>query len=142
MALASTGYRPDWVSFDMHIPGMDGAETLPRQRALLPRVPVLTATGRADQSAMHLVDAHDRITLLPKPLSLQEMRRKVAVLARQSATECNPRPACCHGRIRASLWSQNDSPQAPQTHSRHCVYSHFLCAKVMHVSCRGSQHRI
>jgi PAS domain S-box-containing protein len=68
------GFRPDLVILDMNMPGLSGAETLPRIRTLQPVVPVLLATGRADQAAQALVDANPLVTLLPKPFGVQELR--------------------------------------------------------------------
>jgi uncharacterized membrane protein YgdD (TMEM256/DUF423 family) len=69
--MIETGFQPDLVILDMNMPGMDGAAALPRIRALCPNVPVLLATGRADQKAIDLVETHARVTLLkfcrPKP---------------------------------------------------------------------------
>jgi PAS domain S-box-containing protein len=75
LAMLDTGFRPDVVILDMNMPGMDGATALPRIRALCPNVPVLLATGRADQTAINLVENHARVTLLPKPFDLGNLRR-------------------------------------------------------------------
>ena len=48
--------------------------TLPRLRDLCPTVPVLLATGWADQEALDLVAAHPFVTLLSKPFSFEERR--------------------------------------------------------------------
>ena len=71
------GLRPDGVILDMNMPGMDGALTLARIRALLPEVPVLLATGRVDQAAMDLIASDPRVTLLAKPFSLDLLRRQL-----------------------------------------------------------------
>jgi signal transduction histidine kinase/CheY-like chemotaxis protein/ABC-type amino acid transport substrate-binding protein len=75
-------FRPDLVILDMNMPGLGGAGTLPRIRALLPAVPVLLATGRADQAAMDLIAAHQGVTLLSKPFSMAELNRHLAAVAR------------------------------------------------------------
>jgi len=72
--LLEQGFRPDAVILDMNMPGMGGKGTLPRLRRLFPTVPVLLATGRADQEAMDLVAAHPFVTLLSKPFSFEELR--------------------------------------------------------------------
>ncbi|HJW71241.1 MAG TPA: ATP-binding protein [Geothrix sp.] len=74
LAKLRDGFQPDVVILDMNMPGLSGAETLPGIRTLLPAVPVLLATGRADQSALALVEAHSLVTLLPKPFGVQELR--------------------------------------------------------------------
>ena len=57
---------------DMNMPGLGGAGTLPLLRPLRPALPVLLATGRADQTALDLVEAHPGVTLLSKPYAMRE----------------------------------------------------------------------
>jgi PAS domain S-box-containing protein len=75
LAKIESGARPDLVILDMNMPGLGGAGTLPRLRALHPTLPVLLATGRADQTALDLVSAHHYVTLLAKPFSLEELKQ-------------------------------------------------------------------
>ena len=75
LAEVATGYRPDVVILDMNMPGMGGAGALPRLRALLPAVPILLATGRADQTVLDLIAQAPGVTLLAKPFSLEDLRR-------------------------------------------------------------------
>ena len=74
LAKLEAGFQPDVVLLDMNMPGLGGSGTLPRLRALRPSVPVLLCTGRADQSALDLVSAHQQVQLLTKPFSLQELQ--------------------------------------------------------------------
>lgn len=76
--LLSEGLTVDLVILDMNMPGLGGAETLPRLRALRPNLPVLLATGRADQKAKNLVECYPDVTLLPKPFGLSELREHLA----------------------------------------------------------------
>jgi PAS domain S-box-containing protein len=69
------GLQPDVVILDMNMPGLGGAGTLPRLRALCPTLPILLATGRTDDTALNLVEAHSQITLLSKPFSLKELQK-------------------------------------------------------------------
>jgi len=71
---------PDLVILDMNMPGLDGRATLERLRSLHPGLPVLLATGRADQSALDLVAAHDRVALLPKPFGLKDLRSAIQLV--------------------------------------------------------------
>lgn len=73
LARLGAGYRPDLIILDMNMPGLGGAGTLPRLRALLPDVPVVLATGRSDQRALELVQADPRASLLAKPFTLAEL---------------------------------------------------------------------
>ena len=84
LLLLEAGLEPDLVILDMNMPGLGGMGTLPLLRALLPTVPVLLATGRADQSAQALVDAHPGVTLVPKPFSLKELQSMLGSLAQGS----------------------------------------------------------
>jgi len=68
------GYTPDVVILDMNMPGLGGAGTLPRLRVMHPRLPVLLATGRADQAALDLVNSDALVTLLPKPFGMLELK--------------------------------------------------------------------
>ncbi|WP_306602289.1 hybrid sensor histidine kinase/response regulator [Geothrix sp. 21YS21S-2] len=74
LARLGEGYRPDVVILDMNMPGLGGAGTLPRLRALCPGIPVLLATGRTDQDALDLVAAYDQVTLMAKPFGIEELR--------------------------------------------------------------------
>jgi signal transduction histidine kinase/ActR/RegA family two-component response regulator len=73
--------RPDLVILDMNMPGLGGLGTLPRIRTLRPDVPVLVCTGRADQAALELVQAHPHVALLSKPFTAQDLQRHLEVLA-------------------------------------------------------------
>ena len=67
-------FEPNAVILDLNMPGLGGAGTLPRLRALRPAVHVLLATGRADQTALDLVEAYPGVTLLSKPFDLGTLR--------------------------------------------------------------------
>ena len=75
------GFQPDAVLLDMNMPGLGGAGTLPLLRALRPSLPVLLCTGRVDQDALDLVQAHDKVTLLPKPFSADTLQRTLLLAA-------------------------------------------------------------
>ena len=80
LARLGQGLRPDLVILDMNMPGLGGKETLPRVREVLPEVPVLIATGRADQVALALCAAHPGVALMAKPFSFKELRAQLARL--------------------------------------------------------------
>jgi PAS domain S-box-containing protein len=82
LAKLEAGFQPEVVILDMNMPGLGGAGTLPRLRALYPTVPVLLATGRVDENATEVAAAYPFVTLLPKPFGMQELRQYLASLGR------------------------------------------------------------
>jgi CheY-like chemotaxis protein len=70
------------VILDLNMPVLDGAATLPRLRALRPTLPVILATGRADQAAQDLVRTYPLVTFLPKPFSFEELRQRIELATR------------------------------------------------------------
>jgi len=74
------GHKPDLVILDMNMPGLGGAGTLPRLRALDPAVPIMIATGRVDQTATDLAAAHSHVSLLPKPYTMKELKKQIEIL--------------------------------------------------------------
>jgi len=82
LARLEAGLQPDVVILDLNMPGLGGAGTLPRLRAMRPDVPVLLATGRPDQTALDLVEAHPGVTMLPKPFNLKELQTHFECLVR------------------------------------------------------------
>ena len=75
------GLAVDLVILDMRMPGLGGAETLPRLRALRPGLPVLLATGHADRDLPPLLAAHPGVASIQKPFTLAEIRDKLGELA-------------------------------------------------------------
>jgi CheY-like chemotaxis protein len=80
LAVIEAGFEPDVVILDMNMPGLGGIGTLPRLRSLLPEVPILLATGRADQTALSLVEAHQDVTLMLKPFGKRELQENLGRL--------------------------------------------------------------
>ena len=78
LARVEEGLRPDLIVLDMNMPGLSGAETLVRLRQMLPTTPVLLATGRVDQAALDLLEAHANVRLLAKPYGLRDLRQGLA----------------------------------------------------------------
>jgi CheY-like chemotaxis protein len=83
VAVVEAGLRPDLVVLDMNMPELDGTATLPRLRMLLPDVPVVLATGRADQAAADLVANYPFVSMLPKPFNAGQLGQKLESLARK-----------------------------------------------------------
>ncbi len=74
LAKLEAKFTPDVVILDMNMPGLGGFKTLPRLRTLLPKVPIILATGRVDQTAVDLAGAYTDVTLLPKPFTMDELK--------------------------------------------------------------------
>ena len=70
------------VILDLNMPVLDGPSTLPRLRALRPSLPVLLATGRADEAAQDLARSYSAVTILPKPFTFGELRQHLDGIAR------------------------------------------------------------
>ena len=82
LAALAEGLQPDVAILDMNMPGLGGAGTLQGLRALRPDLPVLLATGHADQAALHLIQAFPNTTLLAKPFTLGELQAQLSCLER------------------------------------------------------------
>jgi CheY-like chemotaxis protein/two-component sensor histidine kinase len=80
LTILEAGLEPDLVILDMNMPGLGGGGTLPRLRALCPKVPILLATGRADQTAQTLVSAYSGVTLFSKPFGMRELCNQIETL--------------------------------------------------------------
>ena len=80
LAALEAGLTPDVVILDMNMPGMGGGATLLNLRVLRPEVPVIIATGKADQEALALVETFRRVTLLSKPFGQKELERQLWAL--------------------------------------------------------------
>jgi signal transduction histidine kinase len=91
LALVAGGARPDVMMLDLNMPGLGGADTLQRLRALLPLVPIVVATGRADQAALDLVEAHQHVTLIPKPFRMKELQEHLEPLGRGGRSPAGPK---------------------------------------------------
>ena len=87
------GLSPDAVILDLNMPGLGGRGTLPLLRAGLPGVPILLATGRADQDAIDLVSANPGVTLLAKPFGLQDLQNHLDAFMGQALNDSNVRPS-------------------------------------------------
>ncbi len=79
LAKLEAGYLPDVVILDMNMPGLGGAETLLRLRVLRPALPVLLATGLADQVVLDLIKVFPKVTLLAKPFTLRELQKHLEI---------------------------------------------------------------
>jgi signal transduction histidine kinase len=77
----AAGLEVDLAILDMRMPGLSGAQTLPRMLELRPGLAVLLATGHSDQDLQPLVEAHPGVACIRKPFSLEELRDKLAEIS-------------------------------------------------------------
>ena len=72
-----SGQAIDTVILDNNMPGMTGAQALPRIRALRPDLPVFLATGFVDGNVEEVAVTVSGVEILMKPFSLAEVRDKL-----------------------------------------------------------------
>jgi PAS domain S-box-containing protein len=68
----------DLVILDMTMPGLGGPGTLPLVRLAFPELPIILATGLADEAALALVRDYPRVTLLTKPFDVEDLARTLS----------------------------------------------------------------
>jgi len=73
----AAGETFDLVILDLNMPGLTGAETLPRLLALRPDQKVLLASGYTDGSVRELLEGRPNVRSLGKPFTTQELARKI-----------------------------------------------------------------
>lgn len=78
LAHLSTGAPVDLAILDLNMPGMDGLATLEALRRQRPELPVLIATGFADNRIPLLLRQHPDVRLLQKPFTLAELQQALA----------------------------------------------------------------
>jgi len=72
------GQDMDLVILDMNMPGLSGAETLPRILALRPGQAVLFASGHSEGDLEGLLAGYPTVQSLSKPFTMSELRRKLS----------------------------------------------------------------
>jgi PAS domain S-box-containing protein len=77
LALFQDGLDVDLVILDMNMPGINGAETLARIKALRPGQVVLMSSGFNDTEVNGLVSGYPGVHCIQKPFSMNELRRKL-----------------------------------------------------------------
>ena len=85
--LLEDGLAVDLVILDMNMPGLSGAETLPRLLSLRPGLPVIMASGYSDDEISPLLEGRPSVTSIRKPYSLKEIQLKIANLQLQPTPE-------------------------------------------------------
>jgi PAS domain S-box-containing protein len=80
LAELQAGLDVDLVILDMNMPGLSGAETLPRLLELRPGLPVIMSSGYSDHEIAPLLVDRPTVTSIRKPFSLKELQAKIAQL--------------------------------------------------------------
>jgi CheY-like chemotaxis protein len=75
------GLEVDLVILDMNMPGLNGAQTLPRLLELRPGQAVLMATGYSDDTITPLLEGRPNVFSVRKPFSMEEIRNKLDSIA-------------------------------------------------------------
>ncbi len=78
--LLDAGQTVDLVILDMNMPGMNGAEALPRILSLREGLPVLMATGYTDEDIAPLLAGRPNVSSIQKPFSMKELGNKLKEL--------------------------------------------------------------
>ncbi|AZC31390.1 Response regulator [Pseudomonas chlororaphis subsp. piscium] len=73
--LQDSALRIDLMMTDVGLPGMDGKELAARARALRPQLPVLFASGYAEN-----IEVAAGMAVIGKPFSIDQLRNKVRTL--------------------------------------------------------------
>ncbi len=74
------GLRPGLVILDQNMPGIGGFATLEALRHLQPTLPVIFATGRIEDATLHQLQGFQRVVLVPKPFTLEELSLQISRL--------------------------------------------------------------
>jgi CheY-like chemotaxis protein len=80
LRLLENGHEFDAIVLDLNMPGIGGAATLAAVRSRWADIPVLLATGRADQSVIDLARTTSRVTLLTKPFAPPALNEQLVAL--------------------------------------------------------------
>jgi CheY-like chemotaxis protein len=90
--LVRPGMIPDAVVTDLHMPGADGLELVRRLRAKVPTVPIVVATGLADDGLRSAVRGLGRIQVLDKPYTQRALGEALAVAFGEDRRQQTPIP--------------------------------------------------
>ena len=80
LRLLEDGLPVDLVILDMNMPGMSGAQALPRMLALRPAITVLMSTGYSDEDIAPLLEGRPQVHSIRKPFSMKELKKKIEEL--------------------------------------------------------------
>jgi CheY-like chemotaxis protein len=89
-ALAS-GADFDLVILDLNMPGMSGAETLPRILEMRPGQRILVSSGYSEGISASLLEGRPMVHTLDKPFTSKELARKIADLLKVPPSSGSPR---------------------------------------------------
>ena len=85
LGLIEDGSECDVVVLDLNMPKLDGLETLKRLRRFKPDLPVLVATGYVDDLVRARLEKMSKVSILPKPYSIDEFQQALALFSECSS---------------------------------------------------------
>jgi two-component system cell cycle sensor histidine kinase/response regulator CckA len=77
LARIEAGFHPDAVLLDVVMPGIGGAETFRRLRALRPDLPVIVVSGFTDRASADALAREGVDAVLGKPFGIETLSRKL-----------------------------------------------------------------
>ena len=80
VARIEAGARPDCVLLDVVMPGMGGAETLRRIRALVPEIPVVISSGFTDRVSASSLTDEGASAIISKPYRMETLGSRLREL--------------------------------------------------------------
>ena len=77
LACLEAGAALDLVIMDHNMPGLSGAEAVPRILALRPGLPILIVTGHQDQALQQALRQHPGVAVLGKPFAFEALQARL-----------------------------------------------------------------
>lgn len=71
----SSGTLPDVIILDIRMPGIGGTEAFRHIRKLYPAIPVIIATGYADDEIQDMIHIHPFVSILEKPFTRVDLEQ-------------------------------------------------------------------
>ena len=80
----------EFVTMDIAMPRLDGADALRMMKKLKPEIPIVTFTGHAGQGDMAETVKLGAVTCLPKPVTIDQLRGALNMIGLAVARDLEP----------------------------------------------------